>query len=285
MGVVLESFQAILDMWSDLWQNTGLFTLFVIAMVYLVIEKDKKTMDLIVVFSVIVFLLFFCPITYYVLVKILSMESFYPRMIMCIPMAISIAYVAMKAVTKYGETSKRKNALVLLVALFIMVNGKNVYSTDYIRSAENIYHIPQEAIDVAQLIEKQEGSLNEVTIAMPNYPAVRWIRMYNASYYSPYGRRGWAATCDEAQMLYEHLANATWEYDEILMRAYICNCDYIVVYSSVAADGFLERGCLLVGETENYAVYDMKYYINDSEEVEEKRNAYLATWYGGKGVE
>lgn len=284
MAVVLESIQAIPDIWSDLWQNTGVFALFMIAMVYLVLEKDKKKIDLIVIFSEIVFLIFFCPITYYVLVTILSMESFYPRMVICIPMAISIAYVAMKVVTKHGNTSK-KNILLLLVALFIVVNGRSIYSTDYIRKAENLYHIPQEAIDVAQLIENQEGSLSEVTIAMPNYPAVRWVRLYDASYYSPYGRRGWLATNEDASLLYEHLNTASPAYDWILMLAYVCGCDYVVTYNSVASDGFLENGCYIVGQTENYTVYNIKGYINYSEEVEEKRNAYLATWYGGEQID
>lgn len=285
MAVMLECVQAIIDTWSTLWQNTGVFTLFLVSMVYLVLEKDKKEIDLLVVYSSIIFIIFFCPITYYILVTKLSMESFYPRMVMCIPMAIGIAYVAMRVVTKKGETTKTKSRLLLLVALFVVVNGRNIYSTDYIRVAENVYHIPQETLDVAQIIENQEGTLEKVTIAMPNYPAVRWMRMYDASYYSPYGRRGWLPTCDEAKILYEHLANATWEYDEILMRAYICNCDYIVVYSSVVPEGFLERGCLLVGQTENYAVYNMKYYVNTSEEVQEKRSDYLVTWYGGEQVD
>lgn len=282
MAVMLECVQAILDTWSTLWQNTGIFTLFIISIVYLVIEKDKKNLDLLVIFSAVVFLFFFCPVTYYILVMKLSMESFYPRMVMCIPMAISIAYVAMKVVITHGKTTKMKNILLLLIALFIIVNGRSIYSTDYIRKADNMYHIPQEAIEIAQLIETEEGTLSQVTIAMPNYPNVRWVRLYDASYYSPYGRRGWLATNEDASLLYEHLNTASPAYDWILMLAYVCGCDYVVTYNSVASDGFLENGCYIVGKTENYTIYNIKGYINYSEEVEARRNAYLATWYGGE---
>lgn len=272
---------SIRETWSSLWENTGFFVLFVISVVYLFYMKDKKTFDLFVLFCGGIFLVFFNPLVYYILVIAMDVENFYTRIPMCIPMAIVISYAAMSVVMKKkDETQETPHKYIILLILIIMLSGRCIYR-DSFNLAENVYHIPQEAVDIGMLIEEHEGTndLKNVTIAMPNYPAARYVRLYNASYKSPFGRRGWASTGEEAKQLYDLLCSKSSNYDMILTNAYVCNCNYIVVFNDVPQVGFLEQGCVVVGYTDNYVVYCIDTYETEVKEVIDKREEYIEKWY------
>ncbi|MGN0495229.1 MAG: hypothetical protein ACI4GW_03300 [Lachnospiraceae bacterium] len=268
----------IITEWMTSWQGSGLFILFLFSLLYLFKYKEEK-MSIILIFCISILILFFNPIFYGIMIDIFKMYTLYPRLLLCMPISIVIAYVCTELVCN-SSNCKECNTRLIVGMLIVIFAGNCVYSTDQISKSENWYHIPSEAIDIVEALEGDSGNLEEVVVAMPYYPACRFVYLVDDSFHMPYGRRGWGSTGPESKELSEHLFDHSWDYDIILKDAYICNCNYLVVYKDVPSDGFLSYGCQIVGETDNYYIYSMKDYVAESPGIEEQRLKYIEQWGG-----
>ena len=68
----------------------------------------------------------------------------------------------------------------------IVVSGSLVYINRYMSPAENLYHIPQNVIDICDVIEPAEGE-PRVRAAFPS-ELVHFVRQYDTNILMPYGR-------------------------------------------------------------------------------------------------
>ncbi len=274
MDLIIKSWQSILNEWRSSWQNTGILLLFLISLMYTF--RAKRKIQVLWIYCIVILLLFFNPLVYWLVVEKIGLNTIFPRMLLCIPIALFIAYMFADYVHSSDITFQRRRLIFCM--LLILLGGNCIYTSDQIELSENWYHIPQEAIELVSILQQNEGDLSNITVALPNYPACRFVQLYNATFHMPYGRRGWGSTGVEANELYQNLAAHSDNYDLILANAYICNCNYLVVYKDVPSDGFVVRGCTIIGETDNYLLYNIKGFFVDSPQIEAKKQNYLNTW-------
>ena len=273
---IMSCIEKIVSIWRDYWQGTAMFAFLAIAILYFIKYRAEHT-DVLIIYSGILLLLFSNPSFYWLIVEKMSLDTIYPRILLCIPVSLIVAY-AMTRIVMHGNQNKKVICKRLIMALLLTILcGECVYTTDAVRIAENVYHIPQEAIDIVTILQEDSNDLTQVTVAMPNYPSCRFVQLYDVSFKMPYGRRGWGSV-NEAKELYELLRTGEANYMQILLDAYICNCNYLVIYQGAIQEEYLLNGCRLVGLTENYAIYCMEDYSTEDEIIKERRREYAAIW-------
>lgn len=276
MDIIYNWWNGIMEEWGTSWQGTGFFVLFAISLIHIFLKKKEKV-DILLIFSVCILFLYFNPLIYGLVVDIIGLGTIYPRMLLCLPSSVLIAYMFADCI---HDKEKECNKRLLLGVLLVVLIGNCVYATDKIKSSENWYHIPSEAIHIVEILETDSGNLEEVVVAMPYYPACRFVYLVDTSFHMPYGRRGWGSTGEESKELYLCLTGGIEDYDILLKDAYICNCNYLVVHKERSLEEFLKRGCRFVGETDHYLIYCMKNYEAVSVEIEERRQDYIEKWGG-----
>ena len=144
-------------------QYTGagfLTILYLLALIYLWLsEKNSVTRSIFVYGSSALQILFFCPLFYYGY-QLLDKGTYY-RILWLLPMTITIAYVGCIILSKYPALS------VVLGVLLIAFCGKFIYNNEYISKAENAYHIPQEVVEICEMIMPKENE-ERVTGVFPD---------------------------------------------------------------------------------------------------------------------
>ena len=121
--------------------------------IYLIIyEKDIRKKIILGILPVVVLAGFLLPIT-----KILYVAAFddgsdtYYRVLWLIPMYVVIGYAACKLIFSLKNVVWQRVGLVATLVV-VMLSGSIVYANQYMSRAENLYHIPQDAIDVCDVI-------------------------------------------------------------------------------------------------------------------------------------
>lgn len=238
----------VLTIWKD-YQGAGTYCLlFLIAWTYLFFTEEKKQIRAILVYGAgALQLLFFLPLffTFYSMLD----EGTYYRILWVIPMTVVIAYAGVKLHTK------RPVLALILLSLILILGGKYVYSSPYITKAENLYHLPQEAINICDAIMPAEDE-ERVNATFP-LELVHFIRQYSTKIQMPYGRDmlvdGWNAgehpllTCIKQDTIsLPELTDLATEYGQ----------NYFVVDKHKTLEGNPEKNNVeLVLETEQYLLY------------------------------
>lgn len=178
-------------LWGDIFSTFQLyngksliFFFYILILIYLGIkEKDKSIKALIVYASIGILAVFFCPITEYVLVTAVGDLETYYRFLWMAPIFIAIAYGVMKMIIAQKKLIN-KLCIMLAACLCIILNGSYVYDNDFFSETENIYQIPEIAVDICQSIEV-EG--REVKAVVPR-ELLQFVRQYSAYVHLAYGR-------------------------------------------------------------------------------------------------
>lgn len=169
--------------------NSLLILLFFAAFVFLLItEKDKRLRAVLVYLPATVLVLFFFPIFRKIYVRLMGDGTTYYRMMWMIPMGVIIAYAGVKLCSMFcgkREALFRRIVLAALAAAIILL-GKYVYDSPYMSKAENLYHLPQEVIDICDLIAPEEGE-ERVWAVFPT-DLVYFVRQYDTNIQLMYGR-------------------------------------------------------------------------------------------------
>lgn len=146
----------------------------------------------------------------------------------------------------------RKMGLVVMTAA-VIASGTYVYQSEHITKAENWYHLPQEAVEVAELIDPEEGRVTAIVPA----DLIYYIRQYSSRINMPYGREMLIARWDYYNDIYEAMEETevieTSSFVE-LTRAY--GCDYVVLNKERKTEEPLtDYGFVLYAQTEKYLIY------------------------------
>ena len=143
MREIIEIFKA--------YNGTGYYCiLFIIALIYLwFTEEDKRIRALLIYTPTVIQILFFTPI-FYMIYNRLDDGTYY-RILWLLPMTVVIAYAGCKVIGIHTRVG-----LALLSAILVM-SGTYVYKSVYMTRAENEYHIPQEVVEVCEIIKPEEG--------------------------------------------------------------------------------------------------------------------------------
>ena len=238
----------ILTIFQSYTGNGFLTILYMLALLYLwMTEKNKTTRVILVYGASVIQILFFVPLFYYGY-QLLDAGTYY-RILWLLPMTVTIAYTAVKILGKYPAGS------IIIGLCMIMICGKYVYSNDYITKAENWYHIPQEVIEVCDMIMPEEDE-ERVKGVFPD-ELIHFVRQYSSRIMMAYGRDYLAPDWIYGDHpLREVMNQEKIRISELVSLATEMKCQYIIVERKKEFIGnFDHYQVVKVGETTNYDIY------------------------------
>ncbi|MCR4902399.1 MAG: hypothetical protein K6A23_06045 [Butyrivibrio sp.] len=242
-----------MEIWVILKDYAGvgfLMVLFLASLIYLAItEKSQKKKILLVYVPAIIFVFFLIPITRMVFVAAFDEGVTYYRILWMIPMGMIIAYSACKLFADHRRVG------LMLSSLIIIASGSLVYNSENITKAENAYHLPQNVVDICNVIIP-EGETNKERAAFPA-SLVHYVRQYNTNILMPYGREMVVTQWDYYNAVYEAMEKAeTVCCEDLLVATRETKCKYIVIHETRAIDGDLtEYGLELLATIDGYQIF------------------------------
>ncbi len=246
-GIFLESV-VIFKNYMGFHENGYLAGIYIFVLLYLwLTEKDKRRRAIFVYAPTILLVLFFCPLFRKVFVRILEDSETYYRLLWLLQMSIVSAYGMIKLCGRH----RRIGLVVMCVA--IAACGNYVYDSEHITKAENAYHLPQDAIDIVDLIEPEEG---RITVLVPA-DLIYYVRQYSTNIELPYGREMLIARWDYHHAMYEAMEKAeVIETEEFARLAREYPCAYVILKEDRETDKPLtECGFALYDQVGGYLIY------------------------------
>ncbi len=238
--------------------NSFLVPLFLIALLLLwMMEKDRKLRVALVYLVTGVAVIFLCPLYAWIGMRI--DEDVYYRVLWSLPMGILVCYSAVKLMTRW-KTLLSKGLVFILTILLIMMNGKFVYANTLHFKSVNLYHIPQQVIDVADALKLD----NYRPIAVLPAELLPFFRQYTADIYTPYGRNILEPAWTFQNELYDAMEgnNAFYDVQEVARCARDEHCAFVVLSCAKQMQGSMEeQGYFLFRFVQGYYIYmDYTYY-------------------------
>ena len=246
-GIFLESL-VIFKNYAGYHENGFLFGIFLFALLYLwLTEKDKIFRALFVYVPTILLALFFFPVFRKIFVALMDDGEIYYRLLWLLQMSIVSAYGAIKLCGRHRRTG------LAVIGIVIIACGSFVYNSEHITRAENAYHLPEEAVEVARLLDPEEGRI----MAVVPSDLIHYIRQYSARINLLYGREmlidGWDYTRDAYEAMEEAEIIDTPSFIE-LIRGY--GCSYVVLRKDrKVSEPLTDYGLSLYAQTDTYLLY------------------------------
>lgn len=242
------------------YNGQGIFILlFLAALLYLwITEKDKSLRTVLVYLTSALGVLFVCPVFGWVAMHFFMTDIvIYYRVFWYLPIAVVVCYASVKLIMSM-KTVTRRILVGLVIVLAICINGKFVYKQTFHAKAQNLYHIPQNAIDVAEIVRMDHYWPRAV------FPSelLSFIRQYTAEIYMPYGRNMVEEQWDFSSDLFDAMEAKVYDTEKIASLARHNNCAIVVLGTYKDMVGTMEeQNYLLMGSTDDYFVYmDKNYY-------------------------
>ena len=241
MREILEIFQK--------FTGSGFLTiLYLLTLLYLWTSEKNRTFRAVFVYGAsIIQVLFFLPLFFYGY-QLLDGGTYY-RILWLLPMTVTIAYAVVKILARYPVGS------IVIGAIMLVICGKCVYSNEYITLAENVYHIPQEVIEVCDIIMPEENE-ERVTGVFPDN-LIHFVRQYSDRIRMVYGRDYLAPDWIYGDHPMRSLMNQEEiRISELVRLATEQKCQYIILEKKKEIIGdFKKLNVLKIGETTNYDIY------------------------------
>ena len=246
-GIFLESV-VIFKNYAGYHQNNFLFGIYIFFLLYLWLkEKDKKLRAILVYAPTLILIAFFCPLFRKVFVRLFEDAETYYRILWLLQMSLVSTYGALKL------AGRHRKIMLAIMTVAIIACGSYVYSGQYISKAENIYHLPDEAVEVAEIIDPEKGRI----MALVPADLIYYLRQYSTRINMPYGREmliarwGYYNDMYEAMELAENIETPSFVE---LARSYGCN--YVVLTRNRKLEEPLtDYDFELYAQTDKYMIY------------------------------
>ena len=229
--------------------GSGFLTkLYLLTLIYLWVSEKNPTLRTVLVYGAsTIQILFFLPVFYYGY-QILDKGTYY-RILWILPMSITIAYAAVKILGRYPMGS------ILIGVFMIIVCGKYIYTNPNISVAQNTYHIPQETIEICDMIMPEEDEERVVGIFPDSL--IHFVRQYSSRIQMVYGRDYLAPDWIYGDHPLRQVMNQEEiRISELVRLATEHKCQYIIVESDKEFIGNFEKlRVFKIGETTNYDIY------------------------------
>lgn len=181
--------------------------------------------------SVLVLIFFFNPFFYkYVGTRFLS--GVYWRLLWMLPVSFVIAYTLTQLSYKIRRNAVRIGAVIVACAC-IIVTGEPIFSKTTYTERENMYELPNAAIEIADFVEEWMVSWKE-TLIVPN-ELLCSIRQYSASACLLYGRNaeGFISDIgDDEAKVFDEMSKEEPDLALVTEIAKAKNCRFIVFNTS-----------------------------------------------------
>lgn len=180
-----EEIEVIKTAFSNYFADGKYFTIFLMALLILIIEEKKKeNRDFLLYYPVLLLVVILNPIFCAIILKVVSQNIYY-RFFWTLPLGIIIAYVGTILISKLDK--KVTKAIVGMVFIgMIAYSGTFVYSNQTFEKVNNWYKLPDEYIQVIQILSEAPLSPKK---AVTSIDMIGYIRQIDANIHLAYERR------------------------------------------------------------------------------------------------
>ncbi len=246
-GIFLESV-VIFKNYMGFHQHRYLAFLYLGILLYLwFAEKDRHRRAVFVYAPTLLLVMFFCPLFRKLFVRLLDDSETYYRLLWLLQMSLVSAY----GVIRLCDAHRRIGTA--LACLLILFGGDYVYDSEHISKAENAYHLPQETVDIAEMIEPQEG---RITVLVPA-DLIYYIRQYSSNIELPYGREMLISRWAYHHPMYEAMEEAeVIETETFVELAREYPCAYIILKEDrETTEPLTAYGYEVYGQVDEFVIY------------------------------
>lgn len=251
MSSVISLFNNILAIFKSVTGPYVIFGLFLAALLYLLNTKDKKDRDVLVYLGALILMLFFNPVTFWLIGKKVLGDQSYCRMLWTVPQVIVMAYAGSDVVLKQTEKTKQYSVCIACV-LMLMVSGRLIYNQDNYAIRRNLYGVSNEVVEIAKAIgpSKIEGQKTRVTAHPEITSQIRQVVEFPMLRFDRLGYAENGGSKEAYTELFEEHPCV-----EGLIAAANSGHAYLIIKRTQDSPQFIEQGCYVAHETENYILY------------------------------
>lgn len=252
-------------------ENCAYFMLYLAALVFVALKGTKREKQIFLPGAVLLLLTVYNPVLPVLLDKIFDVNSEYYRFFWIAPVIVLVPYIAVKLIFLGGDKKQTAVVSVLLAAVFLL-SGNFLYKNGYV-PATNIYKMPDEMIQISELIH--EDAAVEYPKAFLEYEYNMQMRQYDPKMLLTIDREDYLYAVsnpyteemlqDEEHPQYRLLAvlirYQSVETDDFLAALDATNTEYIVLSKNNLMMPFLENaGLTAMNYTNDHVIfkYDLK---------------------------
>ncbi len=246
-GIFLESV-VIFKNYMGFHQHRYLAFLYLGILLYLwFAEKDRHRRAGFVYAPPLLLVMFFCPLFRKLFVRLLDDSETYYRLLWLLQMSLVSAYGVIRLCAAHRRIGTA------LACLLILFGGDYVYDSEHISKAENAYHLPQETVDIAEMIEPQEGRITALVPA----DLIYYIRQYSSNIELPYGREMLISRWAYHHPMYEAMEEAeVIETETFVELAREYPCAYIILKEDrETTEPLTAYGYEVYGQVDEFVIY------------------------------
>lgn len=274
-------FETVMSMYDSYNGNGMQMALFFACLFYLALQKkENEKRVLFLGYTLLFFIICFFPVTAKIIMDFCIGEEVYWRMFWLLPSVIVTSYTGVLVIMR-AEGNVKRYALLFMMFLVIGMTGTIVYNSSIFERKQNNYKLPQEAVDVCDIIEADaaaNGITHKKLIAANDL--VAFIRQYDADILMPYGMdavRGHRIETERAAEIFRIMSSDQKDWESLAWFAAAEDCNYLAYPKEEEISGETPEsyGYQLVGASAAYHVYrrDVKETDYDGE--------WMVTQYGG----
>lgn len=224
--------------------------------------QEKSDASLLAQYAVFFFAVFFCPLTAKIIIKYCVGALVYWRMFWILPIPTVIAYGF--ALRLKMEDVKWKRVVGMAgMCLVIVVTGSRIYTSENFIKAENLYKLPQDVIDVCDIIndDAHKHKIDEKKAVVVN-ELLPYIRQYDGSIKMPYGRnalKNEKGQSKNGRKIFTLMSDPQVDFERLAKRSKKEQCNYLVYYKTEPENESLKNaGYERIGESSAYVVYRLE---------------------------
>jgi len=247
-------------------QNCAYFVLYILGLIYIFVKGTKRDKEIFLPQAILLILTVYNPLFAYFVNRFFDINNEYYRLFWIAPVALLVSYIVAGIVSGVKNTGE-KGIVVVLILLIGLTAGNFVYADGYNR-IENIYQIPDELIEITEIIH--ENASQEYPKAFFEYEYNMQVRQYDPKIRLTIDREDYLRAVvenypedminDDEHPQYRILAALVrgQEVDtESLRNALeLTKTEYVVISSGNTAERLLEdAGLSVIAKTDGHIVY------------------------------
>lgn len=221
------------------------YVLYVAIAVILVLEKNKTKKFCYGVFSALLLIMLFNPITVKCMKPFFGATwVYYCRLFLIIPIPVIMAYGLTLGFTKFKFLPKL--ILVMMFTAVMIFRGDYIYDDVNFKRAENFSKVPKDIVQLKNLLSNVQGYKRVLISSKINI----YIRQIDASIILPFGR------IDGGNTISDQIDSEDPDAEYVINYVLENNCDYFMAKrSDHSIKMYLEKGCSVIGYTDNYVLF------------------------------
>lgn len=253
-------------------ENCAFFVLYVAALVFVCIKGNDREKRIFLPGAVMLLLTVYNPVFPVIINSFFDVNSEYYRFFWIAPVLVLVPYMAVKLIM-LQEKNSGKIVLGIVIAVIFILSGNFLYANGY-KKAENVYKMPEELIEISELIH--EDATVEYPKAFLEYEYNMQMRQYDPKMLLTVDREDYLyATSNDytSDMLNDEnfpqykLLAALIKYQFVEQQAVLdalelTHTEYVVLDKNNKMGSFLkDAGLAEIAETDNHIIY--KYTLKE----------------------